>query len=76
VSISKVDEIVLTLLKEQELKGGQFFSNLGDAKNLSDFTYIPAIVWSIALLLLVGYIAYQTLNLFPCMESGIVSVSN
>lgn len=48
----------------------------GDAKNLSDFTYIPAIVWSIALLLLVGYIAFQTLNLFPCMESGIVSVSN
>jgi hypothetical protein len=36
----------------------------GDAKNLSDFTYIPAAVWSIALLLLVGYVAYQTLNLF------------
>ena len=27
VSMSKVEEIVLSLLKEQELKGGQFFSN-------------------------------------------------
>lgn len=27
VSMSKVEEIVLLLLKEQELKGGQFFSN-------------------------------------------------
>lgn len=27
VSMTKVEEIVLTLLKEQELKGGQFFSN-------------------------------------------------
>ncbi|MCX8482154.1 MAG: hypothetical protein ORN50_01135, partial [Crocinitomicaceae bacterium] len=27
VSISKVEEIVLSLLKEQELKGSQFFSN-------------------------------------------------
>jgi hypothetical protein len=29
VSMSKVKEIVLSLLKEQELKGGQFFSNQG-----------------------------------------------
>jgi hypothetical protein len=29
VSMSKVEEIVLSLLKEQELKGGQFFSNQG-----------------------------------------------
>ena len=27
VSMVKVEEIVLSLLKEQELKGGQFFSN-------------------------------------------------
>jgi hypothetical protein len=27
VSMSKVEEIVLTLLNERELKGGQFFSN-------------------------------------------------
>ena len=27
VSLPKVEEIVLSLLKEQELKGGQFFSN-------------------------------------------------
>jgi hypothetical protein len=27
VSMSKVKEIVLSLLKEQELKGGQFFSD-------------------------------------------------
>ena len=30
VSMSKVKEIVLSLLKEQELKGGQFFSNQGN----------------------------------------------
>ena len=29
VSMSKVEEIVLSLLKEHELKGGQFFSNQG-----------------------------------------------
>jgi hypothetical protein len=29
VSMSKVKEIVLSLLKEEELKGGQFFSNQG-----------------------------------------------
>lgn len=29
VSMSKVEEIVLSLLKEQELKGDQFFSNQG-----------------------------------------------
>jgi hypothetical protein len=29
VSMSKVEEIVFSLLKEQELKGGQFFSNQG-----------------------------------------------
>jgi hypothetical protein len=29
VSMAKVEEIVLSLLKEQELKGGQFFSNHG-----------------------------------------------
>ena len=29
VSMSKVEEIVHSLLKEQELKGGQFFSNQG-----------------------------------------------
>ena len=29
VSMSKVKEIVLLLLKEEELKGGQFFSNQG-----------------------------------------------
>ena len=29
VSMPKVKEIVLSLLKEQELKGGQFFSNQG-----------------------------------------------
>ena len=29
VSMSKVEQIVLSLLKEQELKGGQFFSNQG-----------------------------------------------
>lgn len=29
VSISKVEEIVLSLLKEQESKGNQFFSNQG-----------------------------------------------
>jgi len=29
VSMPKVEEIVLSLLKEQELKGGQFFSNQG-----------------------------------------------
>ena len=27
VAMSKVEEIVLSLLKEQELKGGQFFFN-------------------------------------------------
>ena len=27
VSMSKVEEIVLSLLNERELKGGQFFSN-------------------------------------------------
>ena len=30
VSMSRVKEIVLSLLKEQELKGGQFFSNQGN----------------------------------------------
>jgi hypothetical protein len=29
VSFSKIEEIVLALLNEQELKGGQFFSNQG-----------------------------------------------
>lgn len=29
VSMPKVKEIVMSLLKEQELKGGQFFSNQG-----------------------------------------------
>jgi hypothetical protein len=29
VSMSKVEDIVLSLLKDQELKGGQFFSNQG-----------------------------------------------
>jgi hypothetical protein len=29
VAMSKVEEIVLSLLKEQELKGNQFFSNQG-----------------------------------------------
>lgn len=29
VPLSKVEEIVLSLLKEQELKGDQFFSNQG-----------------------------------------------
>ena len=29
VSMSKVEEIVLSLLKKQELEGGQFFSNQG-----------------------------------------------
>jgi hypothetical protein len=29
LSMSKVEEIVFSLLKEQELKGGQFFSNQG-----------------------------------------------
>lgn len=29
LSMSKVEEIVLSLLKEQELKGSQFFSNQG-----------------------------------------------
>lgn len=29
VSMPKVEEIVLSLLKEEELKGGQFFSNQG-----------------------------------------------
>lgn len=32
VSMSKVKEIVLSLLKEQELKGGQFFSNQGNLR--------------------------------------------
>lgn len=27
VSINKVEEIVMTILKERELKGGQFFTN-------------------------------------------------
>lgn len=38
----------------------------GDAKNLKDFTYIPAVIWSLAILALVLFTGYKACFLFPC----------
>jgi hypothetical protein len=41
-------------------------SKAGDAKNLKDFTYIPALLWALLMLILVCWVSYKVYFLFPC----------
>jgi len=43
-------------------------SKAGDAKNLRDFTYIPAFVWAILMLIIVFFITYKIIYLLPCNQ--------
>lgn len=40
----------------------------GDAKNLKDFTFIPAVIWAILFLIFVLWISYRILALLPCYK--------
>lgn len=39
----------------------------GDAKNLKDFTFIPAIIWALAFCTFALFTAYKVLKLWPCI---------
>jgi hypothetical protein len=43
-------------------------SKAGDAKNLKDFTYIPAIIWALLMMCLVCWVSYQVYFLLPCFK--------
>lgn len=39
----------------------------GDAKNLKEFTFIPAIIWSLLMLSFVSWVSYKIFFLMPCL---------
>jgi hypothetical protein len=40
----------------------------GDAKNLSTFTYIPAVIWALLFFSFALFVAYRVLFLLPCSQ--------
>ena len=43
-------------------------SKAGDAKNLSTFTYIPALIWALLFFCFSLYVSYRVLFLLPCIN--------
>lgn len=44
-------------------------SKAGDAKNLKDFTFIPAVIWALLFVLISFWVAFMVFKTFPCITS-------